>query len=184
MSAPPDVVIFDFDGTLIDSDEPLLVPFDRLGVDRSEVIMGSAVAEECERLGIDLDDYVSNYDTTVAQAFPGVDSMLTEIPRWAIVSNKHPDSAAKELNRLGWKPEATMCADAFDWKHKSLIPMVQHLGLCAEQVVLVGDSGGDLLCAEELGCRFIWAGWNERVRQLQPEGETALTPSALLTLIQ
>ena len=36
---------------------------------------------------------------------------------------------------------------------------------------MVGDSDGDLRCAEEVGCRFLWAGWNERVRDRRPDGE-------------
>ena len=57
----PRVVVFDFDGTLVDSDEALLEPFDMLGIDRSRVVMGSAVAEECESLGVSMDAYVDAY---------------------------------------------------------------------------------------------------------------------------
>ncbi len=178
-STPPEVVVFDFDGTLVDSDEALLVPFDMLGVSRSEVVMGSAVAEECDRLRNPTDDYVPAYDTAVVQPYDGVEAMLSELPRWAVLSNKHPDSAIAELNRLGWEPEALMCADAFGWAHKSLLPMLQALGLDASQVAMVGDSGGDLRVAQEAGCRFIWAGWNARVQHAGPSGEVLATPADL-----
>ena len=176
---PPTVVVFDFDGTLVDSDEALLVPFDLLGVDRADVVMGSAVAEECERLGISMEDYVDAYDTHVVQPFAGVGEMLGRIPRWAVLSNKHPDSATAELERLGWHPEAVMCADAFGWAHKSLVPMLDALGLTAGEVALVGDSGGDVRCAEEVGCRFVWAGWNPRVQAARPDGEVVERPGDL-----
>ena len=45
-------------------------------------------------------------------------------------------------------------------------------------VVMVGDSDGDLRCAEEVGCRFLWAGWNERVRQRRPGGHVLAEPAA------
>lgn len=180
---PPEIVIFDFDGTLIDSDEALLAPIDLLGASRSDVVMGSAVAHECERLGISLDDYVDAYDTEVSMPFPGAAELLGELDRWAICSNKHPASASTELDRLGWQPELVMCADAFDWGHKSLVPMLERLGLDADQVMLVGDSGGDLRCAEEVGCRFVWAGWNERVRTHPHSGVVANTPLEVLNFL-
>lgn len=178
-SAPPKVVVFDFDGTLVDSDEALLVPFDELGVDRADVVMGSAVAEECERLGISMDDYVTAYDTSVVKPYPGITDMLSEMPRWAVLSNKHPDSAIAELRRLEWEPEALMCADAFGWAHKSLRPMLEALGIGASEVVMVGDSNGDLRCAQEVGCRFIWAGWNRRVKAAHPKGAVVTSPTEL-----
>ncbi len=177
------VAIFDFDGTLVDSDEALLVPFDRLGVARSDVLMGSAVAEECERHGISMQAYVDAYDTEVVQPFPGIEDMLARLPRWAMLSNKHPQSALAELARLDWEPDLVMCADAFDWAHKSLVPMLDAMGLSPDEVVMVGDSGGDVRCAEEVGCRFVWAGWNARVQAAAPAGEVAATPAALLGLL-
>lgn len=175
----PAVVVFDFDGTLVDSDEALLLPFDQVGVDRADVVMGSAVAEECERLGVSMEDYVAAYDTEVVEPYPGVTEMLQGMPRWAVLSNKHPDSAISEIRRLGWEPEVLMCADAFGWAHKSLQPLLEAMGLSAGEIVMVGDSPGDLRCAREVGCRFIWAGWNERVRSSNPDGEVVASPAEL-----
>jgi HAD superfamily hydrolase (TIGR01549 family) len=177
------MVVFDLDGTLVDTDDALLEPFEQFGVSREEVIMGSAVAEECERLGVPMDAYVDAYDTAVAGPFPGVDEMLAGIDRWAILSNKHPRSAIAELDRLGWHPEVALFADAFDWAHKSLRPLLDLLGLSAEEVVLVGDSDGDLRCAQEVGCRFVWAGWNPRVERSRAAGLVAFHPAELPDLI-
>ena len=179
----PELVVFDFDGTLVDSDEALLVPFDQMGIDRSDVVMGSAVAEECERLAISMQAYVDAYDTEIVQPYVGVPELLTSLPRWAVLSNKHPDSAIAELVRLQWQPEALMCADAFGWAHKSLVPMLEALALTPRDVVMVGDSAGDLRCATEVGCRFIWAGWNARVAAASPTGEVAGTPGELLSAL-
>lgn len=179
----PEMVVFDFDGTLVDSDEALLVPFDDLGIDRAEVVMGTAVAEECERLGVPMQDYVDAYDTEVVQPYPQVEAMLEALPRWSMLTNKHPDSALAELRRFGWEPEALMCADAFGWAHKSLVPLLEALALDAPRVVMVGDSPGDLRCAEEVGCRFVWAGWNQRVQANPPSGEIAATPERLVSVL-
>jgi HAD superfamily hydrolase (TIGR01549 family) len=175
--------VFDFDGTLVDSDAALLDAFVVLGVPAADVTYGHAVAEECDRLGLSLEDYVAAYDTTAAQPFPGVEDLVSTLGRWALCSNKHPDSGAEELRRLGWRPEVARFADAFGWQHKRLDPVLADLGLGADEVLMVGDSDGDRWCAEQVGCAFAWAGWNERTRLAEPEGLVLHSPSDVLGLI-
>ncbi|HTN99360.1 MAG TPA: HAD-IA family hydrolase [Microthrixaceae bacterium] len=175
-------LVFDFDGTMIDSDAALVDPFVKLGVAREQISFGHAIAEECDRLGISLDAYVDAYDTDLAKPFPGVDEVVGKLGRWAICSNKHPRSAAAELERLSWKPEIAVYADHFDWAHKGLGPVLELMGLGASDVTMVGDSAGDLRCAEEVGCQMIWAGWNPRVAAADPDGIVLGHPSELLAL--
>lgn len=175
-------LIFDFDGTLVDSDEALVAPFVLLGVPREQISFGHAIAEECHRLGLSLDAYVRAYDEQVVQPFPGVDEVVRHLERWAICSNKHPASAAAELARLGWQPELAVYSDHFDWEHKRLGPVLEALGLQASQVAMVGDSNGDLQCAQEVGCQMLWAGWNPRVAAADPDGLVLQRPEQLLGL--
>lgn len=179
----PKVVVFDLDGTLIDSDDALVAPFVQLGVDRRDVTFGHAVAEECARLAISLDDYVAVYDTEVVEAFDGVQTVLDSVPRWAVCSNKHPESGRAELARLGWEPEVAMFADEFGWSHKSLPPVLERLAVSPAEVLMVGDSEGDLACARQVGCDFAWAGWNRRVVDASPAGTVLDRPSVLLWLL-
>lgn len=174
--------VFDFDGTMIDSDAALVAPFLQLGVPQEEISFGHAVAVECERLGIDLDSYVDHYDTTVSRPFPGIEELVDGMGRWAICSNKHPRSARAEIERLGWRPEVAMYADAFDWAHKELAPLLEVMGLEPDQVVMVGDSNGDLACAESVGTTMVWAGWNPRVAKESPDGLVLDRPGELLDL--
>jgi len=51
-------------------------------------------------------------------------------------------------------------------------------------VVLVGDSSGDVRCAEEVGCAFVWAGGNPRVAASQPAGQVMDHPRQLLDLLR
>ena len=175
-------LIFDFDGTLVDSDDALVQPFLQLGVAREEISFGHAISEECDRLGLSMDAYVDAYDEQVVQPFPGVAEVVAELGRWAICSNKHPRSASAELARLGWRPELAVYSDHFDWQHKRLDPVLELMGLSASQVAMVGDSAGDLRCAEEIGCPMVWAGWNPRVAAAAPEGIVLRHPRELLDL--
>ena len=81
----PRVPVFDLDGTLLDSDEALIAPFVALGVERSAISFGHVLTVECERLGIDVDDYLAAYDDDQAQPFDGVDAMVTGLA-WLVFS--------------------------------------------------------------------------------------------------
>ncbi len=175
-------LVFDFDGTLVDSDRALVLPFLELGVPEDEISFGHAIAEECDRLGLSMQRYVDLYDETTVQPFPGVADVVPRLPRWALCSNKHPQAGRAELERLGWTPEVALFSDHFDWAHKSIVPVLERLGLDAGAVVMVGDSLGDVRCAEEVGCRYAWAGWNPRVAEASPEGLVLERPEQLLDL--
>ena len=122
----PIVAVFDFDGTLVDSDEALIAPFLALGIERSRVRLGRLLADECDDLGVTVEDYLDHYDPSVSDPFPGIDDLLASLPRWGLCSNKHPDSGASELARLGWHPTATAFALGAP---KSLLPVLTDLGV-------------------------------------------------------
>ena len=161
MAPRPSTVIFDLDGTLLDSDDALAAAFVALGVPPERVTRGHVVAEECARLGIGLEDYLDAYDTSASGPFPGVEDLLTSLERWAVCSNKHPRSGQAELERLGWSPEVALFADAFDGP-KALEPVLEVLGVAPSTVLFVGDTPHDEECARAAGTAFAWAGWNPR----------------------
>lgn len=155
------VAVFDLDGTLLDSDAPLLDAFVALGVPAGSVTWGHVVADECQRLGIGLQDYLDAYDLMAATPYPGASELVSSLDRWAVVSNKHPDLGQPELRRLGWAPEVAMFADAFSGP-KQLAPALESMDLTAVDVLFVGDTAHDRACAAAVGARFAWAGWNPR----------------------
>ena len=174
------VAIFDLDGTLIDSDRALAAPFIALGVDPELVPWGLPLPEACRRVGVNVADYLTGYDPTIAQAFPGVDDLLARLGRWGVCSNKHPDSGPAELRRLGWDPEAAWFNDGRG--PKDLQPLLDAMDLEADDVVFVGDTGHDRVCAGAVGCGFAVAGWNPRAEQ-QGDDLVLASPGALLDLL-
>lgn len=176
------VVIFDLDGTLLDSDAALLAPFAALGVDLADVRMGSVVGAECARLGVDVEDYVNRYDVEAVDPFDGAEALLAGLDRWALCSNKHPVSGRAELARLGWAPEVAYFTDAFDGGPKALGPVIDAMGVSAADVVFVGDTAHDRACAVAAGVPFVLAGWNPRAEAAT--GDVVLDhPEDLLELL-
>lgn len=176
------IPIFDLDGTLLDSDAALTAAFVACGVPAEEVTFGHVVVEECQRLGIDVADFLDAYDPSLTVPFPGVDELVRRLDRWAVCSNKHGPSARAELARLRWRPEATAFSDDFAGGPKRLTPVLDQLGLSGADVAYVGDTDHDRACADEVGCRFVLAGWNPRV-QPRPSDIVASRPSAVLDLL-
>ena len=155
------VVIFDLDGTLIDSDVALVQAFVDLGVPADEVTFGHVLVDECARLGISFEEYLAIYDTEVAPPYPGVEDMLARLDRWAVCSNKVGEKGTAELARLGWAPEVALFTEDFGGP-KQLVPVLQRLAVAAHSALFVGDTAHDRQCAAAAGVRFALAAWNPR----------------------
>jgi phosphoglycolate phosphatase-like HAD superfamily hydrolase len=175
------VPVFDLDGTLLDSDEALVAPFLALGIERSDISFGHPLDHECERLGVAVADYLDRYDVTAAAPFPGVVEVVDSLGRWAVCSNKRGGSGRAELARLGWCPQVALFVDDFDGP-KRLGPVLDALGLGAGDVLFVGDTAHDRLCAEAVGARFVLAGWNPRARPVAGD-LVATSPGDVLALL-
>jgi HAD superfamily hydrolase (TIGR01549 family) len=174
-------VIFDLDGTLLDSDGALVNAFVRCGVAAESVTFGHLITDECARLGIPLDDYVAAYDPADVQPFAGVAAMLSSLDRWAIASHKDRAMAQAELRALGWSPEVALFAQDFDGP-KSLELVLAALGLGSGDVLFVGDTAHDRRAALDAGVRYVVAGWNVRAERLADD-VVANHPADILDLV-
>jgi len=175
------IAVFDLDGTLVDSDHALADAFVALGVPREDITFGHLLADECDRLGVSVDDYLAAYDPERAQPYPGIDDLLAQLPVWGVCSNKHPESGAAELARMGWQPTVAAFADRASGP-KQLGPVLAALDVSADEVLYVGDTAHDRACAEAVSCRFVLAGWNVRAEP-EPGDLVAATPADVLAFL-
>lgn len=153
-----------------------------LGVPPEKVTFGHVISQECDRLGIDLELYLEEYDITAAQPFDGVVELVAALERWAVCSNKHPRSGRAELQRLAWEPDVALFADAFDGP-KSLPPVLDALGLEPTDVVFIGDTAHDRAAASAAGVPFGIATWNPRAT-VEPGDVVLRTPADVLRFVQ
>ena len=156
------VPIFDFDGTLVDSDRALQAAFLRLGVPAQEITFGHALGEECARLGIAPDAYEAVFDPQEVQPYLGIDEFLGTIDQWGICSNRHPLSGNTDVARFGWQPSVVCFADSFDFAPKHIDMVLEGSGWARNEVVYIGDSEHDRAAIAGTDIPLIWAGWNPR----------------------
>ncbi len=178
------VPLFDFDGTLVDSDLALTAPWHALGVDPARVPLGMPLAAACEVAEVTVDDYLAHYDASAALPFAGVPELVEALDRWGLASNKERTSGRRELERLGWTPEAALFSDDFGGREKELGPLLAAMGLDADRAVFVGDTHHDRACARAAGVRFALAGWNARARDAaEPDDLVLDRPVDVLDLL-
>ncbi len=183
-SVPRRIPLFDFDGTLVDSDAALTAPWHGLGVDPALVPLGMPLVDACDLAGVTVEAYLELYDASAAQPFDGVPELLQQLDRWGLASNKERTSGRLELARLGWAPEVALVSDDFGGQEKQLLPLLDALALEPGGVVFIGDTGHDRACAALAGVPFALAGWNSRARAAALPGDDVLEhPRDVLDLL-
>jgi phosphoglycolate phosphatase-like HAD superfamily hydrolase len=179
-------VVFDWDGTLLDTDEALIAPFVAQGIAREDVPWGHPLGEACAALGVSMEGYLAAYEPALTVPWPGVPDLVAGVEarglRWAICSNKHEDAGNAELARLAWQPEGVWWSEAFDGLPKRLGPVLEGLGVDADEVLYVGDTEHDVVAADEVSCRFVLAGWNPRAAEVSGVPVAARPEDVLLLL--
>jgi len=185
-------VLFDLDGTLVDSAPDLLAAVNRVRADAGAVPLGLTVfrpivskgaramlalafpdldAEQRERLVPALLDYYAAAIADHSEAFDGIESLLHRIERaglrWGIVTNK-PEALAREVvHAMGWSERCSLLIGGDTLGKKKPDPE-QLLHACAtlkttpERSVYVGDDERDVQAARAAGMPSVVALWGYR----------------------
>lgn len=186
-----DLIIFDLDGTLLDSDKMIietfkeLYPMFRPGYMPSEEHMlsfsGPQIKETLKKEFPNIDSEVAmkafrehslkNYDK-YAKLFPNVKEMFVELNKrhipFAVVTNKHRYATEYTYKLFGISEliPFTVCAD--DVEHlkpagDGIIQCMKYFGVSElQKVIYVGDGAIDYQTAQNAGVKFGYVTWSTR----------------------
>jgi phosphoglycolate phosphatase len=194
-----DTIIFDFDGTLIDSAVGILatfsavlnaagikpaVPLDSrlIGPPLQPTMSKLAGPVESEKLDALVEDFKVRYaDIGVARtpAYPAAESTLKQLTAHGktlyLATNKRAQPTLALLEKFGWGHlfRRVYCIDshqpAFNDKTAMLRQLLRENQLPPEQALYVGDTRGDYLSASACGIRFVAAQWGYEEWQSLPD---------------
>ena len=196
----PRLVLFDLDGTLLDSAPDMLATVNRMRATRGQGAMpldelrphvsrGSRAmsAAAFPELGGDVSpemirEFLAIYEEELGRnsvLFGGVPELLASIEadgaRWGIITNK-PEYLAKQIMpQLGWESRSAIMlgGDTLPQRKPHPLPLLhaaEVLGEAIEDCVYVGDDQRDIDAARAAGMRSVVALWGYRGDSEIPEG--------------
>lgn len=194
----PRGVLFDLDGTLLDSAPDMLATVNRMRaargkppmvlaalrphVSRGARAMSAVAFPEVppERVPDLVPEFLATYREELGRhgaPFPGVEALLSALEaggvRWGIVTNKPFDLARDLLPGLGWAQRCAVLVggDSLAERKPHPLPLLHAagvLGFAPGDCVYVGDDERDILAARAAGMRSLVALWGYRLQQDDP----------------
>lgn len=192
----PKLVLFDLDGTLLDSAPDMAATVERMRAARGQgpmpleelrphVSKGSRAMSAAAFPELDGDvpsemirEFLDTYERELgrhSQLFDGVAELLDAIEgggaRWGIVTNKPEYLAKQVMPQLGWESRCAILlgGDSLPQRKPHPLPLLhsaEQLGVAIEDCVYVGDDQRDIDAARAAGMRSVVALWGYR-----PDGD-------------
>ena len=195
----PRLVLFDLDGTLLDSAPDMVATVNRMRATRGQAPMplaelrphvskGSRAmsAAAFPELGGDVPapmirEFLDTYEQELGRSsvlFAGVPELLDAIEadgaRWGIITNKPEYLARQVMPKLGWDTRSAILlgGDTLAERKPHPLPLLhaaEQLGAAIEDCVYIGDDQRDIDAARAAGMRSVVALWGYRDEGERPD---------------
>lgn len=202
-------VIFDFDGTLVDSQEVAISVlhqlaehhhFKKLNREDIETLRGLSIAERCKRIGVPLyklplwaGECYQLYQQSVKhlRLFKGIAELLNELRKrgfkLAVISSNSEANVREFLrtNHIDFF-DRVYCSRHIFSKDRMIKKLLHNLKLTNPEVIYVGDEHRDIIACKRLGVKVIWVEWGfdliELVKTENPD-YIVQTPEQILSIV-
>ena len=195
----PKLVLFDLDGTLLDSAPDMLATVNHMRAARGQGPMALAElrphvskgaramsAAAFPELGGDVPapmirEFLDTYEQELGRSsvlFAGVPELLDAIEadgaRWGIITNKPEYLARQVMPQLGWDTRSAILlgGDTLAERKPHPLPLLhaaEQLGAAIEDCVYIGDDQRDIDAARAAGMRSVVALWGYRDEGERPD---------------
>ena len=194
----PRAVLFDLDGTLVDSAPDFIAVINRMRSDRGRDAMPLAdlrpVVSNGSRAMLAagfpdvaageretwVQEFLDRYEAELGlhgKPFDGVERMLAALEMhgttWGIVTNKPEYLARKLMPLLGWESRCAVLigGDTLPVRKPDPLPLLhaaESIGIAADDCIYVGDDERDILAARAAGMPSVVALWGYRLHEDDP----------------
>lgn len=175
-------IVFDFDGTLVDSMERSIkvinqlaakYGFETLTIEQIEQLRKYSIVDRCKMLNFPLYkipfavvDFLKLYRSSTDELcfFDGIQELLTNLTdqgfKVAIISSNSEETIREYLQKNDLTSVSdVICSNNIFGKDKTLKKFMKKHQLKKSDVIYVGDELRDIVACKQVGIKIIWVNW-------------------------
>ena len=186
ISCPTVLLIFDLDGTIVDSWEEVVFIFNRvferrglkLDLEKLRMAVGYPLPKVIEKvtgfndrsLENEIKEEFFSLNPRKIRMFPGIDEVLQYPSKKAVLTSKRRKGAIWDLKLLGIEHLFSIIVAVEDLNHpkphpEGILKIIDMLNYDSKDVYYIGDTEVDILTAKNAGVKSIAVTWGFRTRE-------------------
>lgn len=204
---PYKYIVFDFDGTLVDSRSVFISLYNELAVKHGYALMtednlsdlrSMNISERCSYLNVPLykipflvSAVIKKYKDSIPQLEfnGGIEQLLSSLTenniKYAVLSSNSKNNIAQFFEMKGIVNNDIYCSRSIFGKHVLLNKFLKEKKLAPSEILYVGDELRDIIACRKSGVKIAWVSWgydNEQVLKNNKPDYVVHNPAEILEL--